>query len=170
MTAVTFVKLIGVCCTLLCGYLAGNEKVVKLKHKRLLYSDILRLLDLLEQNFRYENNPLPRFVETLGPQNDFYLLSLPCDLKNKDFSQLRKAIIFDWPQKNMLDTQSAQGWALLWGPMGSGSSDEEIRRLDWYRVIIQKGQKQAEEKEREAIRLYRSVGLTAAAVLAVLLL
>lgn len=167
MTAMLFFKITGAFCIIFCGWSIGNQKVVRLRKKATLISDLLHLLELLCANFTYINLALPQFFEKAS-ETEFALLSFPSEIS--DFAiwktEFAEKPVFD----TLLLSEEKNAFLDYWQALGSTGPEEELDRLAFYREKLQLSLSAAQEQSRTYGRMYRNLGASLAAIVAVLLL
>lgn len=167
MTAILFFKIVGAVCIVFCGWSIGNRKVVHLRKKASLIFDLLHLLELLCANFTYVNLALPQFFEKAS-ETEFALLSFQTEIS--DFSVWKTEFagleVFD----TLLLPEEKTAFLDYWQALGSTGPQEELDRLAFYREKLLLSLSAAQEQSRTCGRMYRNLGASLAAILAVLLL
>ena len=167
MTAILFFKIVGAFCIVFCGWSIGNQKVVHLRKKATLISDLLHLLELLCANFTYVNLALPQFFEKAS-ETGFALLSFPSEIPDftswkNEFSEMP---VFD----SLFSPEEKSAFLDYWQALGSTGPEEELDRLAFYREKLHLSLSAAQEQSRTYGRMYRNLGASLAAIIAVLLL
>lgn len=160
-------KLAGGLCLLGCGWLAGNEKVKRLFERRVLLEELCDFLQQMEENLTYRLDPVDRVLENLR-QRSYRVLRLP-KLQSRTLPEWEQEFLSALSQLRYLEQEELGQLKLLFETMGSASAQEEIQKLRGCTVALQRPLAAARQAEREGKRLYRTLGLAAAAAAALVL-
>lgn len=170
MTVTLFAKFFGSVSIILCGFLTGNEKLRDLRKKREIIEDLLHLLDLLEENFKYRKETLPKFFFAISLQATFQVLNFSGYTFYEDFSEWKRQLITDAQVTRLLTLRDQRILAEYWSDLGAANAEEEIEKTQWCRAQLQNSYDVALKTETQGKKLYRSLGAAVAAVVAILLL
>lgn len=150
-----------------CGWLAGNERINRLCRHRRLLEQLCGLMNELEENFTYRQDTLLQVFTRLSAQR-FDLLPLSGPAEN--FPAWQKVFVSQLAAQGLAGSEELVLLQEFFEQLGTQPASEEITRVKACRAALQRPLAEAEKIEREGKKLYRSLGLCAAAVMTVLLL
>lgn len=121
----------------------------------------------MEENLTYRLDPVDRVLENLS-QRSYRVLRLP-KLQSRTLPEWEQEFLSALSQLRYLEQEELGQLKLLFETMGSASAQEEIQKLRGCTVALQRPLAAARQAEREGKRLYRTLGLAAAAAAALVL-
>lgn len=163
-----FFKLAGALVIVACGWLAGSGGASSLRMKRLFYEDMIELCELLQNNVAYQRDPLPVFFAGELQGRRFSVLRFEAP-GSEEFAAWRERFLSATLARLSLSEHEQDVFRAFFLGLGSGNAQEEGDRLHYYGALFASAREDAQKKERECARLYRSLGVCAGLTAAILL-
>ena len=163
-----FFKLAGALVIVACGWLAGSDGASSLRMKRLFYEDMIELCELLQSNVAYQRDPLPVFFAGEPQGRHFSVLRFEAQ-GTEEFTVWRERFLSGTLARLSLSEHEQDVFRAFFLGLGSGNAQEESDRLHYYGALFASAREDAQKKERECARLYRSLGVCAGLTAAILL-
>ncbi|MEG1932190.1 MAG: hypothetical protein RR075_03670 [Pygmaiobacter sp.] len=170
MTVLLAAKLGGAVCIVCCGYGIGSAKISALHRRTVLIADLLHLLELLQANFSYQNNALPVFFARDIAQISFSQLKFSCPTRTEEFYNWKAQFAEQNQLAELLTKGELAAFEIYWSSLGDSNAAQELDRLHYYQIQLQYSQTDAKQKEQQNVRVYRSLSISLAAIIALLLL
>ena len=171
MTLLILFKVLGASAIVCVGYIASSVLLRNIKERCDAFRDIISLLAMLENNFTYSENDLYTFFSKDILTEKFSLLNFSADVTDENEFAIWKNNFTNCEMiKSALNQKEYDQFKYYWDKLGSTSAPEEISRLRYYYEQLTKQLKEVTGEYQTATKLYRSLGVSAAAIFAVLLL
>lgn len=162
-----FFKLAGALVIVACGWLAGSGGASSLRMKRLFYEDMIELCELLQNNVAYQRTPCRYFCRG-APGAAFSVLRFEAQ-GAEEFTAWRERFLSATLARLSLSEHEQDVFRAFFLGLGGGNAQEEGDRLHYYGALFASAREDAQKKERECARLYRSLGVCAGLTAAILL-
>ena len=171
MTLLILFKVIGASAIVCVGYIASSILLRSMREKCDALRDIISLLAMLENNFTYSENDLYTFFSKDVLSEKFLVLNFSANVTDENEFAIWKKDFSNYELlKTSLSDKEFTQFRYYWDKLGSTSAPEEISRLRYYYEQLTKRLKEVTGEYQMATKLYRSLGVSAAAIFAVLLL